>query len=284
MKKKKVLVIGGDSIIGSNFLNLLIKKKIQFIKTTRNNKKYNSKYTIFLNLKNLNKFKQISLNEFSHALISIGITSIKKCERKNSSSYNINVIQMKKIINILIKNKIKIIYLSSDKVFLQNSFLNSTKKTPKPSSVYGRQKVIIENYIRKNTKNYIILRLGKIISKNNELINNWIKSFKTNKEIETFYDEFISPISVNTVSSFLYFLINKRLLGIFHLNSKDSISYYDLALRLAKIKQFDKYLVKSYNSNNKFINSRNMPVLSNKSYEKLGFVAPKSIEVLKSFN
>lgn len=270
-------------MIGKNFANYLIKKKIDFKLTSKNKKKCKQKEFFYLNLKNLKSFDKIQLEKFSHTIISIGHTSIDFCEKNKKISDFINVAQIKLIIKKLINFKIKIIYLSSDKVFNENSFLNSTFSKNNPNSVYGKQKSKIEHFIKKNCKDFIILRLSKVISLDNNLINLWIKKLKKNQSIDVFSDELISPIYIDKIIDFLYLLLFKDIRGILHYSSIDTISYYNLSLILAKKKHFDTSLIKPVISNNKFKRIIKMPKLQNNSYNILQKPLPKSIDAIKYF-
>ena len=72
--------------------------------------------------------------------------------------------QIKIIINKLNQANIKIIYLSSDKVFNENTTLNNINSKTNSKSIYGKQKIKIEEYLKLKSKKYTILRLTKVIS------------------------------------------------------------------------------------------------------------------------
>lgn len=283
MRKIKILIIGGDSEIGRNFSNLLLKKNVYFNLTSKKKSKIKKKSIHYLDLKNLNSFDKIKYREFTHALITIGISSIDYCQKNQSLTNFINVEQIKILINKLTIEKIKIIYLSSDKVFDEKTFLNNPSSSVNPKSVYGKQKIEIERYLKDHSKKYIILRLSKVISNKNNLINKWIKSLKQNNEIYTFNNETISPIRIEIVVNFLYHLLIKNHVGIFHLSAQDTITYYKLALILAKKNQFDKTLIKSKISKNKFRRKNNMPSLKNKPLKLMKIKEPMSLDIVKYF-
>ena len=283
MKKNKVLIIGGDSEIGKHFAAHLFKKNIYFNLTSKKKARIKKNYINYLNLNNLNSFDKIDYLKFTHVLISIGFTSINYCQNNKTSSNFINVRQIKTIIDKLNQANIKIIYLSSDKVFEENTILNTTSAKTNSKSIYGKQKTKIEEYLKLKSKKYAIVRLSKVISQKNKLINDWIKKLSNKEKIEAFKDELISPIYIQNVINFLYILVVKDLNGIFHLTAKDTITYYNLALILAKKKQFDTSLIIAKISDNKFKKINKMPSLRYKSSKLYKNNAPKSVDIIKYF-
>ncbi len=283
MKNNKVLIIGGDSEIGKHFAAHLLKKNIYFNLTSKKKARIKKNSVNYLNLNNLDSFDKLDYLKFTHALISIGFTSINYCQNNKAISNFINVQQIKILINKLNQANIKIIYLSSDKVFDENTTLNSTISKTNSKSIYGKQKIKIEEYLKLKSKKFVIVRLTKVISEKNKLINYWIEKLKNNKKIDVFEDEFISPIYIKNVINFLYILVLKDLNGIFHLTAKDTITYFDLALILAKKKQFDSSLIIAKKSNNKFKKINKMPSLKYKSSKFFKIKPPKSQDIIKYF-
>jgi len=283
LKNYKVLIIGGDSEIGKYFAAHLLKKNIYFHLTSKRKERTKKNSVNYLNLNNLDSFDKLDYLKFTHALISIGFTSINYCQNNKAISDFINVHQIKIIINKLNQANIKIIYLSSDKVFNENTTLNNINSKTNSKSIYGKQKIKIEEYLKLKSKKYTILRLTKVISEENKLINHWIEKLRNNKKIYVFEDELISPIYIKNVINFLYILVIKDLNGIFHLTAKDTISYYNLALILAKKKQFDSSLIISTISDNKFKKINKMPSLKYKTNKFYKNKPSKSLDIMKYF-
>ena len=103
-------------------------------------------------------------------------TQISVLKIKNIQTYLTYILQ--KNFNIFKRFNIKPIFLSTDLVFSGVKGKYVEKDIPKPKTLYGKQKLIIEKYIKKNFQNYLIFRLSKTYSfKKNDSFTNWINFF-----------------------------------------------------------------------------------------------------------
>ena len=194
----KILFIGGTGLIGSNFYQFLLNKKVEMDIISRNRPSFIlKKKDKWFKFDITKKIKLIrTMNNFYDVII-IGTTpSAKERFEKsvNKDNYSkVNVDGLKNILNFLEKIKFnKIVYLSSGVVYGRNLLtkknenskllLNKTDKLYE----YGISKIyaenIIKNYCDVNNVNLLILRIFSIINfKINQynigyVINNFIKS------------------------------------------------------------------------------------------------------------
>jgi UDP-glucose 4-epimerase len=173
-----ILITGSLGHIGSNLLNNLEKidklKSVYLLDNMRSNNVnilFNLKLKKNISVKfikadlldpqKLNKIKKkidivIHLASITNAAESF---SIKKILFKNN--YGI----FKNIVKFCIKNNSKLIHLSSTSVYgLQSNLVDETSKNLAPQSPYAEEKILEENFLKKNSKkiNYVTLRLGTI--------------------------------------------------------------------------------------------------------------------------
>ena len=236
-RKKNILILGGDSKIG-----LLLKKnfrsnKINFISTTRNKKKI-SKKNIFLDLKNFNNF--IIPNNVDIAYFCLSITSINICSKFKKETRKINVFNTFALIKKLLEKDIYVVYFSTNLVFNKNNIKISYNSKFFPQNEYSYQKVMMEeklqNFIKH--KNFVIIRFGKIIFKNDKLLISWLNNLKNNKYIIVAKDRFVSPIFETDAYEFIKYITFKKIKGTYQLTASDYISYEDIANKI--IKKFKK--------------------------------------------
>lgn len=213
MKKYQVLIVG-DGYIASNLKIFLKKKKINF-------KFLKKKYFVKKDLINI-----VSNNNFKTAIILFGKTSIKFCQKNKIKSFQVNVKKTNQIIKILLRKKIKTIYLSTDLVFSGNRKLYYPNTKPDGNLEYAKQKILVENKF-KDKKNFAVLRISKIIEKD---FNFFIKKEKTKINIKT-----CSPILLRDVLSIISKMIKNFKSGIFQFSSKPIVSN-KLFLKKKKIK------------------------------------------------
>ena len=112
---------------------------------------------------------------------------------------------LKYIIKKILPTKKKIIFLSSSVVFNGNKEFYQEHDYRKPISNYGKHKKEIEDYIKKYSKNYAILRLSKVDTALLPLIGEWANKLNHNLSISPFSSSYISPVPIKSV---LFSLIN----------------------------------------------------------------------------
>ena len=255
-EKEKVLIIGGGGQIGSELYSYLKKKNINTFKTTRNTKLTNEKTFYFDLEKPSYEFLQ---NQFTAVVICASATNIFLIEQKPRKFRNINVINTINLIKELSKNKIFIIFLSSNSVFDgKKQFYKYSDKTC-PISFYGKYKCEVEEYLNYNLKKKsCILRLTKVISKNTPIIEYWNKQLNNGKVIWAYKDRFIAPVKIFKVIQTIEILIKKKQNGIFQLGGNKEMSNFEFAKyyyrkftnfsNLIKCKTVNKKEVITYNS------------------------------------
>ena len=253
-EKEKVLIIG-EGQIGSDLYSYL-KKNINTFKTTRNIKLTNEKTFYFDLEKPSYEFLQ---NQFTAVVICASATNISLIEKKPRKFRNINVVNTIKLIKELSKNKIFIIFLSSNTVFDgKKQFYKYSDKTC-PISMYGKYKCEVEEYLNYNLKKKsCILRLTRVISKNTPIIEYWNKELNNGKIIWAYKDTFLAPVKILKVIQTIQILIKKKKNGIFQLGGNKEMSNFEFArhfykkfptfIKLIKSKAINKNGMITYNS------------------------------------
>ena len=218
----KILILGSTSSLSNEFSKYLKKEKIT--------------HTV----KGLNEFLDLNKKKIEKFDILINF-----CVHKNyvNQTYDKKYDLDLKIIKKINKLKIKFIMLSSSKVYTSGINLLESSIT-KPSSSYGKNKLITEHNVTRYIKNYLIFRLSNIITKK----NNKSKSSVTN----TFFDivrsnlrknKIIFPknktykdfIFVNDFCILLLLSLKKNLKGIYNLSSGKKIYLQKIAKFLSEI-------------------------------------------------
>ncbi len=231
--KKKILIFGKNSFIGTNLYTFLKNKHIVKIKS------FNSK-----SLKNLNKFDYI-IN------CSINKNYVKKV-------YSINNDIDLKIVKKLNKDT-NFIFFSSRKIYKPKANIYENSKI-KCSNNYEKNKYITEKKILKikGNKN-IILRISNIIGfkkYNPRKIHNtyldYLISKVEKKELILNKNEFKDFIDINTFSKIINSIIKKRVFGTFNVSMGKKVYLKELNnWLLNSIKNKKKYKVIKLNNNKK---------------------------------
>ena len=221
----KTLIIGGSSKIGKNF-NKNSKKKT--ISTFYSNKIKNG---IKFDLLKSNIKKIILEYSISKVVILSAHSNTDFCYKNKKISNLLNVKSTIKVVKELIKKNIYFIFFSSEMVYSGKKGNYSETDKTYPINYYGKQKLKVENYIKKNTKNYAIFRLAKTYDCDENSENFFSEFFRSVKKGSTIYnaatDQKFNPIFVKDVIDITNFFLKNKIKGVFNLAGPKVYSRYD---------------------------------------------------------
>ena len=270
--KKKILVIGGSSLLGYKLLS-----------NTNNFELYASYNKNLINLKNIETLKIDITNEKNCEKIlnlkpdiiinTAAITNVDYCEKFEKNAFDVNVTGTKNIAKIAEKLGSKLIHISTDAVFSGNKKFYAEEDRPNPISVYGKTKLESEKIISKVTDS-IILRPSVIFgwipfeyiktrdeSRKTMNFGLWVldQLYKNNKMLIV-NDQINTPTLADNLAENIFKIIKKDLTGIFHLSGLSCISRLDFSKKIAKTFGYSNNLISSISS------------------EKLKQIAPRTLE------
>ena len=111
-----------------------------------------------------------------------------------------------------------------------------------PILKYGEQKAVVEQRVKKMFKEYLILRLGRVVGSrmgDGTLLTSWLDELQKANDIECASDQVFSPVYVEDVIEAILLLIEKNTMGIFHVCGAKPYSRLDLLLMLMRqIKEY----------------------------------------------
>ena len=224
--KEKILIVGADGLIGRASMDYLNALGFQVIGTARHREK--SKYHIHLDL--LQEPLSWRLPEgIKTTIICAGITSLEACRRNPVESKHINVEAIPILVDMLIKEGVFVVYLSTDKVFDGSVPYRLPDDPLSPVTEYGRQKAQAEQKIYKHGNLVSILRLSKVLGPKDKLFSEWRKKLLDNEAIYPFSDMYMSPIPLALVVRVISYIIGRRLSGILQVSGNKDISYFEAA-------------------------------------------------------
>jgi dTDP-4-dehydrorhamnose reductase len=270
--KKKMLVIGGTSLLGYKLLsntndfelyasynkNLINLKNVETLKIDITNKKNCEK---ILNLK-----PDIIIN-------TAAITNVDYCEKFEKNAFDVNVTGTKNIAKIAEKLGSKLIHISTDAVFSGSKKFYVEEDKPNPISIYGKTKLESEKIVSKVTDS-VILRPSVLFgwipfeyiktkdeSRKTMNFGLWIidQLYKNNK-MSIVNDQINTPTLADNLAENIIEVIKKDLTGIYHLSGLSCISRLDFSKKIAKTFGYSDNLISSISS------------------EKLKQIAPRTLE------
>lgn len=270
---KKILIIGGNSKVGKSFKNKFY-NKFNIYSTSRTGKNHNFKLDLLKPC-----FKTFENFLFDYILICAGISNLKKCEDDNRS-YKINVTNTKRTIDYFSNKNSKVFFLSTNIVLSCTYPIQDTNLKPFPLNNYGKHKLEIEEYLKK--RNHCIIRLSKIITKNDKFFFKLLNCLNNGLPTKLYTNYKISPISMNYCLKFLLLSFEKNLQGLWHVCSENTLSYYELGIEITRILNKDSKLIipqkkiKGILPSNPKLNSEN-------NIKQLGFFPQKIKSTLREF-
>lgn len=259
--KKKILIIGGSSLLSLNLVFFLRRKFSLHLACNSRKPRISSVESFFLNFNKISEIKKkINTINPNIILLSGALTNIEYCEKYKKKAYKINYLLNKKIVDIAKKYSIKIIFISTDQVYNGKKSFSKETEAPHLLNYYSKTKLLSENYIKKKINKYLILRTnffgyGPIhrLSFSDQIINNYKKKIK----VFYFKDVYFNPIYMPIFAKILNTLLNINAKGIFNICSPDKISKFYFAKKIfQKFKFNKKFLNSGYISSKKNLTKR----------------------------
>ena len=270
--KKKMLVIGGTSLLGYKLLS-----------NTNDFELYASYNKNLINLKNVETLKiditnikncEKILNLKPDIIINTAaITNVDYCEKFEKNAFDVNVTGTKNIAKIAEKLGSKLIHISTDAVFSGSKKFYVEEDKPNPISIYGKTKLESEKIISK-VNDSVILRPSVLFgwipfeyiktkdeSRKTMNFGLWVidQLYKNNK-MSIVNDQINTPTLADNLAENIIEIIKKDLTGIFHLSGLSCISRLDFSKKIAKTFGYSDNLISSISS------------------EKLKQIAPRTLE------
>lgn len=254
-----ILVLGSSGMLGRAIVKELAESGIAHMAMTRDQLDISNEIALYKVLKN---------NNITHVINCAAYTDVAGAESNLSLAMNINAECVRTIAQICHSFDIKLIHFSTDYVFdgcKEGSYNESD--TPCPLNYYGKSKLLGEEYVEKNCKDYKIFRLQWLYGSNgNNFISKIVTHFNSNGHIHVVNDQFGSPCSAGFVSKYVIRTIqrwDKAPSGIYHLTHDDNCSWYDFASHLFSLFEMRKKVFSIKSSRNGVVVRPDNCVLNN---------------------
>jgi dTDP-4-dehydrorhamnose reductase len=177
-----------------------------------------------------------------HVVICAAITDVEKCFQDRAFSNLVNVAGTKVLLDRIRMAGAIPVFFSSDYVFGNNE-IHGEDDLRTPTTVYGQQKVEIENYIQSHFKDFLIFRTSKLMSRTahpKNILFPVLRELAAGKKIACLEDQWINPVFVEDIAEVL---MQKDINGIFHLGTKRIFTRVELGRFLAQSLRYNSDLV-----------------------------------------
>lgn len=171
-------------------------------------------------------------------------TSIDNCKSNEEKSSQLNVGGTIRILDEIKSQEIKSVFLSSEAVFDGKRGMYEENDTPNPVTVYGKQKLLMEEYIVRNLENYVILRISRAVGctfGEKDIFHEFYQNIVNNQEIICLKNQSFCPTNVNDIVQVIMKVVKMGVKGLYHLSNSNLVSRYQLAKLYSKAVFGDEY-------------------------------------------
>lgn len=248
---KKILVTGGNGLVGANLINYInrLNRDYEIISA------YFTLATTFDFAKNIkidinDTFDLETIRNISPDIIvhCAALTEISYCEANPQKAQLVNIQGSKNIALISKQCNSKLVYISTDSVFDGTDGGYSEKDLPNPLHVYGKTKLEGEKECLTNNADSLVVRtnlFGKNIYPNKKsFVEAIIYNLQKKEPYYAFIDCYFNPLYVNTLCKYILKLVENDSKGIFHVVGSEVLSKYDFAMKICTTFGFEKNLIK----------------------------------------
>jgi len=178
------------------------------------------------------------------------VSDIDVCESQPELAEDVNVRGTARVVEACVKAGAKLLFTSSAAVFDGTRHGYRETDVVTPISVYGRTKARAEDLIRQALPSAIIVRIPLVVGfaqdhGTNAMLNKLAEKLGAGQPVSFPSFEFRNPIDTGTLVRFvLELLALPDTSGTFHVGASESISRFELGLKLAEGLGFSRDLIK----------------------------------------
>lgn len=165
-------------------------------------------------------------------------TAVDKAELNYDDCYRVNFLGTKCIAEACKEVNAKMVYISTDYVFDGNkNGIYEINDQTNPLSVYGKTKLLGEEFVKSCLSKYFIVRISWVFGING---NNFIKTMlrlanEGKKELNVVNDQIGSPTYTADLAVLLCDMIETEKYGIYHATNEGYCSWYDFAKKIFEL-------------------------------------------------
>lgn len=230
----KILITGCKGQLGSQIINIL-KEGASELGTIA--EEYRTAEIIGvdieeLDIANLEEVKTIISDIKPNIVInSAAYTNVDGCESNQDLAFKVNSLGPRNLAIACEQVSAKLIHISTDYVFEGNGTVPYKEyDITNPVSVYGKTKLLGENYVREFCSRYFILRTAWLYGYNgNNFVKTIIKAAKERGHLDVVNDQRGNPTNAEDLAHHILKLDLTEEYGVYHCTGDNECSWYDFA-------------------------------------------------------
>lgn len=227
-----LLVVGGDSLVGTAVALHAAACGIPVVRTTRRQERVD-RGTVYLDLAQPDVF--LCPEGIGTAVIAAAVTPYQRCAT-DPLAQRVNVSAPAVLAARLAARGVFVVYLSSNTVFGgERPFCNEDDEIA-PRFPYAEQKaggeLALQAALREHPESWCTVRLTKVLAPSVPPLPGWERQLASGECIRPFTDLVFAPVSRQYVAAALVRIAQSHLPGRFHLSGQDNVSYAAFARAL----------------------------------------------------
>lgn len=163
-------------------------------------------------------------------------TDVDGCETDSDLAYSVNGLGPRNLAIVSNELNIPLVHFSTDYIF--DGIGNSPYKEwdlPNPQSVYGKSKLLGEQYVRQLTNKYYIIRTSWLYGQyGKNFVKTMLRLAQEREELGVVNDQQGSPTYTGDLAIAVSRLIQTQAYGTYHLTNRGSCTWYEFALEIFK--------------------------------------------------
>lgn len=163
-------------------------------------------------------------------------TAVDLCEVEIDKAYMVNSLGPKNLAIACEKIGSKLVQVSTDYVFNgQNKIPYKEDDRTCPNSIYGKSKLLGENFVKEFCSRYFIVRTAWLYGDGNNFVKTMIELSKNKAEINVVSDQVGTPTSTVDLGKCIIDLVQTELYGTYHGTCEGKCSWYDFAIKIFEL-------------------------------------------------
>jgi dTDP-4-dehydrorhamnose reductase len=240
-KSGRALVVGGDSLVGSELQ--VHCRKLGWTVDATSRRTATPPGGVFLDLGDPD-FTPLQRGTYDVAFVCAAVTSMQVCQSDPARSRRINVDNTLDLMRRLADRGTHLVFLSSSQVFDGETPMPDEAAPTAPKNEYGAQKLAVEEAIERQKLPAAVLRVTKVLADRPVgVFKGWFEALAKGQPVQAATNMALSPVMVTDVAEAAQRLAAGRHRGIWHLGSSDDIGYFDAARLMAETRHLPLSLV-----------------------------------------
>ncbi len=240
----KILITGGNGQLGSQIYNILESgtSELGHISSAYEKAEIVALGVEKLDITCINSVRSF-LRKFKPDIVinSAAYTNVDGCEENSELAFKVNSTGSRNLAIVCEEIKAKLIHISTDYVFIGDG--NKPYKEydiPYPISVYGKTKLMGEEYIKSFCSRYFIVRTAWLYGYNGKnFVKTIMKAAKEKGELQVVDDQRGNPTNAEDLAYHILKLAITEEYGIYHCTGTGECSWYDFASRIVEYANID---------------------------------------------